>query len=162
MFCKNCGHKVNANESFCGNCGGKILQTMPSATVQSEIPPKGVVSMINRATGEHCQFKIGWSWVLFIFSSLLGIPWFMRKIYDIACAWVIFAIFILFLTPDFNLEKGLIGYFQTILDHRVYMLVSFANLALCIYCGLKGNEFTIKRYLKRGYEIVDISPLARR
>ncbi|MFZ3033752.1 MAG: hypothetical protein WA138_07055, partial [Parvibaculum sp.] len=35
----------------------------------------------NSKTGELKQVKIGWSWTLFFFSSLFGLPLFLRRLY---------------------------------------------------------------------------------
>jgi uncharacterized membrane protein len=160
MFCKNCGRKINANELFCGNCGAKVFQTGSNTATPAhnqltydEISKKGIVTMINHATGEQFQARIGWSWILFIFSNIFGIPWFMRKIYDIACAWIVLDILIIFLTPVFNVKAGAVDFIQVVLNNRLYMFASLICLGFSFFCGLKGNEITIKRYLKRGYEI---------
>jgi hypothetical protein len=168
MFCKNCGHKINASQSFCGKCGAKLLQTAPNTTMSvqnrtaySDVPQKSIVTMINRATGEEFQVKTGWDWDLFIYTDLFGSVWYMRKMFDMACLGTIMSVLEILLLPPYDISGGVTDVMRSFINGALnsppFMLLTIIYLAFGVYCAWKGNEITIKRYLKRGYEIVDIA-----
>ena len=39
------------------------------------------VAMTNPKTGEVKEVKVGWSWILFLFSGFFGLPLFLRKLH---------------------------------------------------------------------------------
>ena len=98
------------------------------------------VTIKHAASGELKEIKIGWSWILFLFSGFFGIPLFMRQ-----------------LTLWGGVFVGL-GVFQLLLsgiDAAFAGLISFLLLGLSIYMGISGNEMTAKNYLQNGWEFAD-------
>ena len=100
------------------------------------------VTMKNPVTGELKRIKIGFSWVLFLFSPILGIPLFLRKLYVLGALMVVWNLLGLIAKPS---DPGLVG---------IYVLIQLATqLGLMIWLGLKGNEYTAKNYLERGWQL---------
>ena len=100
------------------------------------------VTMKNPATGELKRIKIGFSWVLFLFSTFLGIPLFLRKLYMLGALMVGWNLLELLGTPS---DPQLAG---------AYVLIQVVTqLGLMIWLGLKGNEYTAKNYLERGWQL---------
>ena len=48
------------------------------------------VTFRNPKTGELKQVKVGWSWILFLFSGLFGLPLFLRRLQ--MWGWLFFAL----------------------------------------------------------------------
>jgi len=100
------------------------------------------VKMTNPKTGEVKEVKIGWSWTLFIFSSFLGIPLFLRKLN----IWggVILILWIANIIAQSAMQSE---------DEGLGVMILF-NLIFCclsIWLGIKGNEMTAKNYLELGW-----------
>lgn len=100
------------------------------------------VALRNERTGEVKDIKIGWSWTLFLFSGLLGIPLFLRRLNTWGGAmiafWVVYQVVPALMTnPDdraaLNIGLGLLG------------------IGLSVFFGLKGNELTAKHWLENGW-----------
>ncbi|MBN8939506.1 MAG: hypothetical protein J0H01_08455 [Rhizobiales bacterium] len=102
------------------------------------------VAFVNPATGQLRNVKIGWSWTLFLFSTLFGIPLFMRGLNGLATAFLIYA-------GAFMLVSVLGD------DHEPWRAIGFImalfNLMISIYLGLSGNEMTARHYIKNGWQI---------
>ena len=99
----------------------------------------------NSKTGETKAIKAGWSWILFLFSSFLGIPLFMRKLYVwgaiFLTLWIINSVVPLFL-PLALATAFSIG-------------IMLIFIGLQVFMGIKGNEMTAKNYLENGWSIAD-------
>lgn len=116
------------------------------------------VSMKNPKTGEIKDIKVGWSWILFLFSGFFGLPLFLRKLY----VWGFFFFALLFyeLFSGINLSLIFISqiqnleYFETL--STIANISSFATwLGLLIWFGIKGNEMTAKNYLELGWHFTN-------
>lgn len=97
------------------------------------------VSFKNIKTGEIRQVKIGFSWILFLFSFAFGIPLFLRRLYVWGAIFFVLEVLLIVL-PIHEVEF-------TPLD-----FIWIAMLALSGYMGVKGNEITAKNYLENGWE----------
>lgn len=113
------------------------------------------VTMQNPRTGEIKQVKCGWSWTLFLFSGLFGLPLFLRRLYVwggvFLALWIVNIIVPAILAPDqsaaFVIAMGIIC------------------SGLAIWMGVKGNEMTAKNYLDNGWVFTepqsDVTKLAK-
>lgn len=101
--------------------------------------------MKNPATGELRPVKVGWSWVLFLFASFMGIPLFLRKLYLLGCLMVAWNLLGMLTTPSEASRPEMAMFF-------VLQLVM--QLGVLVWLGLKGNEYTAKNYLERGWVFV--------
>ena len=93
------------------------------------IDPKKVYLRHPR-TGEVKPVKIGWSWVLFLFSPVFGLPLFLRRLYIWGGVMLVIWVVNLFL-PFVGLP---------------------IMLGMEIWFGIKGNEMTAKNYLEHGWQ----------
>lgn len=104
------------------------------------------VSFKNKHTGEIKQVKVGWSWTLFLFGQLLGIPFFMRKYPTMG--FVMLGVFLL---------NFAISYLAMNYDGEGILLLSkafrFVILAIAIWLGVAGNKMTARYYRANGWEI---------
>ena len=90
-------------------------------------------------TGESKTVKVGWSWTLFFFGPIFGIPFWIRKFYTYAAlmiGWDALCILI----PD---------------SSHLNTLVRGASIGLSITLGREGNKLTAQYYLNNGWQFVD-------
>jgi Na+-driven multidrug efflux pump len=104
------------------------------------------VNIKNTKTGEIKSIKVGWSWILFLFSGFAGLPLFFRRLH----VWggFSFALWVF----------GIIGpqALSSQNDAIALLAVIFlTELGLSIYFGLNGNELTAKNYLENGWTFLD-------
>lgn len=101
--------------------------------------------MKNPKTGEIKEVKVGWSWTLFLFSGLFGLPLFLRKLH----VWgaIFFALWIVKMVAPSALpeNEGLV----------LSISLGVIFLALEIFIGIKGNEMTAKNYLENNWAFVE-------
>ncbi len=103
------------------------------------------VALQNPHTNEIRLVKLGWSWVLFFFSSFFGVPLFLRQLKSWGYLFLVLAIAI----PVFALlTTNPLGSFL----HTVTLCSSFV---LSAYLGIKGNEITAKTWLSQGWQFVE-------
>lgn len=98
------------------------------------------VRFINPHNGSTKDVKVGWSWMLFLFSSFFGLPLFVRGLYGWGIAFLFISIcqvVILFTARN----PGAAG-----------SSVSFAMLVISVVLAARGNEFTGKSLLKKGWK----------
>lgn len=103
------------------------------------------VQIKNPKSGEIKEIKIGWSWILFLFSGFFGLPLFLRKLNVwggiFFALWIGYIIIPMFLPPGAALS--------------ISLFIGLIMTGLSIYMGLKGNEITVKNYLENGWEFID-------
>ena len=104
------------------------------------------VAFRNPRNGQIKQVKIGWSWTLFLFAGVLGIPLFLRKLNSwggvFLALWVVNALFQI-LTMDVIAKSAALWSYAVIL------------LALRVWIARHGNRLTAESYLDAGWEFVD-------
>lgn len=91
------------------------------------------VLLRHQITGEIKRIKIGFNWVLFLFSWLYGIPLFIRGLW--AHGLAVFALCVLIVIAG----KG------------AAPLLGLVAIGTTIFYGIKGNELTAKRLLSDGW-----------
>lgn len=99
------------------------------------------VALKNPKTGELKAVKIGFSWVLVLFSGVFGLPLFLRQLYGLGAfmaAWRVFVILISIIPMSADAREGLVP------------LLFVVDVGLVVWLGLKGNEYTGKNLLNRG------------
>ena len=99
-----------------------------------------VVQLRNDRSGEIKRIKVGWSWVLFFFCTLLGIPLFLRRLYGLGIMFL--AIWIL--SAAGSMLLGPAG-----------SVITLLLIPLNVWMGLKGNEITGKKLLETGWSFSD-------
>ena len=104
------------------------------------------VAMTNPKTGEVREIKVGWSWILFLFSSFFGLPLFLRKLHVWSGIFlVLWSLYIIFPSMMQNEEEAL----------SLMILLNLVFLGLQIWLGIKGNEMTAKNYLELGWNFTN-------
>jgi hypothetical protein len=103
-----------------------------------------LIPMKNPKTGEVKEVKVGWSWILFLFSGFFGLPLFLRKL----TMWggIFLAVCIVSLVASAGSSDGA----QTLSG-----LMALVSFGLAIFMGVKGNEMTAKNYLEQGWSFVE-------
>jgi hypothetical protein len=95
-------------------------------------------------TGRLKDVKVGWSWTLFMYSGLFGLPLFLRKLH-------FWGLVFLALSIVDMLAPAVVD-----TDTPTYLGLMFLIFLLpAIWIGLMGNEMTAKALLERGWLLVD-------
>lgn len=93
-------------------------------------------------TGELKQVKIGFSWTLFFFATVLGIPLFMRKLTGLGFLALIICLANAIL-PELDADRDV---------RRLVSILTFnAAFGMNVWVAITGNEKTAKRLLERGW-----------
>ncbi len=96
----------------------------------------------NPKTGELKSVKIGWSWTLFLFSSVFGIPLFLRKLYVLGTIMVLWRFFVIFANAVDPSDQH---------PSTAGVIALLTEIVIVVWLGVKGNEYTAKNYLERGW-----------
>ncbi|MAD42360.1 MAG: hypothetical protein CL623_08210 [Arcobacter sp.] len=103
------------------------------------------VKMTNPHTGEIKEVKVGWSWTLFLFSSFLGLPLFLRKLYVWGGLFLVLWVVFIVTPPLMPTEED---------EFTIILLINLIFISLQTWLGIKGNEMTAKNYLENGWKFV--------
>jgi hypothetical protein len=104
------------------------------------------VSFQNPQTGETRRVKLGWSWTLFFFAGLLGLPLFLRGL----TTWgAVFAGF-----WAVNIGVSLLSGQSEEAAALAFML-GLVGTGLGVFIAMKGNELTAKHLLSQGWRVVE-------
>lgn len=106
------------------------------------------ITFKNDMTGETARVKVGFSFILFFFSSFFGIPLFLRKLHLLG------VIMLILVCINVTLSVFVESYYYFELEVLMYML-QFGIFGLNIFLGIKGNKMTALNYIKLGYKITD-------
>ena len=90
---------------------------------------------LKNSDGDVKVVKVGSSWTCFFFGNFLGIPWFMRGLHKYGCIGLFFSI------TAIVFNKTPIG-----------RLVSIFAFFFAFFSLFRGNDITVKHYLKNGYD----------
>ncbi len=108
------------------------------------------VVMKHPKTGDLKGVKVGWSWTLFLFSGLFGLPLFLRRLYGWGALffllWVLNLLTITMLDP-----VGPTAGIRALSNLTLWSLM----LGLQIFLGIKGNKMTAKNYLEHNWTFLD-------
>ncbi|AVJ29090.1 hypothetical protein CLM73_19290 [Achromobacter spanius] len=100
--------------------------------------------MQNPKTGEIKQVKVGWSWTIFLFSGMFGIPLFLRGLHVWGAVFLaVGAINLIMPEPTEEVQA-----IAVLIHAAIY-------LGLQLYMSIKGNELTAKNYLEKNWTFVD-------
>lgn len=111
-----------------------------------------LIDMRHPYTGDTISVKVGWSWILFFWGGLWGIPWFKRKINTMGFAWValwVFAIAGAVLVVATGKAE------DSMAMNILKAVIFFVGWGLNIFGGLRGNEMTIQNYYDMGYQFTN-------
>ena len=95
--------------------------------------------MKSLSTGKIKEIKVGFSWTIFLFSWIFGIPFFLRRVYT----WGAIVAGVCFLRA-FMID--------TVIPTPLWIICEFG---FWIYLGFKGNEITVKHYLNQGWSFAN-------
>lgn len=101
------------------------------------------VSLKDGKTGTMREVKVGWSWTLFLFSGLFGLPLFLRRFP--ACGFVFLALW----------AVGLLGPLAGGNVSAIAVLLLSLFVLLHVFLGIKGNEMILRNYLEQGWRFAE-------
>lgn len=109
------------------------------------------ITFKNSITGETATIKVGFSWILFLFSSFFGIPLFLRKLYFLGVIMLILE------AANIILVVFSESYYSNYYSELVFLMyvLQFGMFGLNIFLGIKGNKMTALNYIKLGYKITN-------
>lgn len=146
MECPFCKETIQDGAIKCKHCDSMLTQAAVNPAPSMPLSSASMkVAMRNPKTGEIKEIKIGWSWILFLFSGFFGLPLFLRKLN----VWG--GIFLALWAVNF-VGSSTIDDFERVGSTVILSLIA---LGLQIYMGIKGNELTAKNYLELGWVFVD-------
>ncbi|MDR2056010.1 MAG: hypothetical protein LBQ10_09125 [Desulfovibrio sp.] len=100
------------------------------------------VTMKNPKTGESKEVKVGWSWILFLFSGFFGLPLFLRKLNVWGAIFLVLCIVFLVAPNVIPNDDD---------SFALSLVLQLSSCGLSIFLGIKGNEMTAKNYLESGW-----------
>ena len=104
---------------------------------------KAQVPFKNPATGEVKTVKVGFSWVMFFFSPLFGLPFFMRGLPSLGARLMLGTVGApIFLGTIRSFTEGV-------------TLAVVAALTSMVLFGFIGNKVTAQHYLKKGWSFAE-------
>ncbi|MBI3699188.1 MAG: hypothetical protein HY242_01905 [Afipia sp.] len=103
------------------------------------------IALRDLRTAETRLVKVGWSWTIFFFAWLFGIPLFMRKL--VSWGFVFLAMNLIFMLTQPNFENHPASF--------LWVVTGILQVILIFYLSIKGNELTAKGLLARGWEFVE-------
>jgi hypothetical protein len=106
------------------------------------------IAFRNPRSGEVKEVKVGWSWTLFLFSGLFGLPLFLRKLN--ALGGVSLALLAINMVAP-----AIVGNVDRLGGMVLKVAMSLICLGFQVWVGVKGNEMTAKNYLEHGWQFVD-------
>lgn len=132
MQCPFCKEEIQEGAAKCKHCGS-MLKDVGQPIINSGKD----IFFKNPKTGETKKVKVGFSWILFLFSGFIGIPLFLRGLHVwggiMAGLWAL------------NLIGG----------QQITIGLFFVALGLGIFLGIKGNAMTAKNYLEKGWIVAN-------
>ena len=163
--CSECGNDISDKATKCIHCGSLInteLDSRQSNDDQYADFEYNKVSLINEITGDIQHVKFGFNWMLFLFSSFLGIPCFYRKLKEWGIVFlVIWAVNRIEWAITFSRDNGYINrgeflsfeYIGSFVINNIHYIILVIGLS--IYMGIKGNELTVKKLLETAYKFIN-------
>jgi hypothetical protein len=94
----------------------------------------------NPRTGAVKPFRYGFDWILFVFSGVLGIPLFIRRL----PIWG--GLFVGLWAVGFGISRLLPGWYA----HGVIVLAAI-SFGMQLWLGFYGREMILKGYVRRGW-----------
>ncbi|MBD8546062.1 hypothetical protein [Sphingomonas sp. CFBP 8760] len=96
-----------------------------------------MVQLRNERTSEIKAVKVGWSWTLFLFSSVAGIPLLARGLYKYGAGMAALSV---------------AAAVASAVDSPVYGLLILFQIIASVQFGRLGNRLTALHYLENGWE----------
>lgn len=110
------------------------------------------VRLQNDRTGEVKEIKVGFSFTLFFFSTVLGIPLFMRKLNQWGTAMLVLCLAYWLFNYAPMPDDGSAGVTNSDI---FFLLLNIAMFGLTTFLGIKGNELTAKHLLETGWSFTE-------
>ncbi len=114
----------------------------------------------NPRTGELKNLKIGWSWILFFWSGLFGLPLFLRHLYGWGTLFLVLVMLNLIIQVSALGQHTDIANHAAVLSHAsvqsddgnpLQVLLPILIWLLSIFSGIRGNALTGRGYIDRGW-----------
>lgn len=96
------------------------------------------------SSNSKLEVKVGWSWTIFLFGSILGIPFLMRKMWKSAAFMI--AVFIGIILGNAG-QAGDVGALQ-----GIGFVAQLSGLVFQIYMSIKGNAIWAQGLFAKGYK----------
>ena len=105
------------------------------------------VTLVNKYTGDIKTINTGWSWSIFLFSPLFGIPLIARELYMSAGTMIILWFINMSMMMIIH-SFGIVPFILTILKITLPI-----TLGIQLFLAIKGNQMSINEHMQNGWEI---------
>lgn len=119
------------------------------------------VVFVNEKDNHVQTVKIGFSWTLLFWSWILGLPFFIRRVYTWGAVFAVLQILNYFVGRQWISKHCFHRYFTEYSNYTVSYydcdlvgptgFLGLVIFGLSVYMGFRGNELTARYYLKNGY-----------
>lgn len=120
------------------------------------------LEMFRPATGEKKAMTVGFNWQILLVGGFFGLPLFFKRLW--LWAWLMFSLST-FQFVNFYLRMKRILSASTVEEYYalrtqsdpVDTIVSYVLAAFAVLLAFKGNEWAVKRLLKKGWRFKNVS-----
>jgi ribosomal protein L40E len=164
--CPECNAQVSKEAESCPKCGFPLKESFDIVkkgehpTIERKedessfktFPQEyGKITLYNKNSDQIHMASIGFSWSLFLFSGILGIPCFIKKLYGYGFVFLIIDIVSI---VNYMTNDSLVTFTNVNMTLLFLIGSNVVSFILSVLIGINGNKLSIKSYLDEGYSFV--------
>jgi hypothetical protein len=149
--CPKCGFPLNEPFNIANNREHPTNERKEDESSFETFPQEyGKITLYNKDRDHIHMASTGFSWSLFLFSSFLGIPCFIKNLYGYGFGFLIINVvnIVNYMMNDSSVNSANTNVTMTLLIWVGSLVLSFI---VSLLMGINGNKLSIRSYLNDGY-----------